>query len=359
MKRHRWSGAQLARKVGASQPWVSMVLAGRRDPGFSRSAELLQRAGWELRLVPIQEDPVKRREFLLASASVTLIPATGTSPYSDPAYVDALTARLMHNEAEMGGAPLAREAMKHVARVSPAVGGRNAALQAAAARLCRQAALILHDVRRLDQAEEIATTALALARKAGDLAAQARIYDTLSLISAHRPDGRGVAYARRGLAVGDIASPDEALLSARLGRALALVSKHDREARATLERALDLSGECGPASATEIFGNAGIGFADLGLAEPAGDYLSTAIDLAGPQSPFVQSLYLSRQAKAAIRGRDPQASAQSMTRLAMVAPLVNSPRLDIHLRHIMDGTQRWAGIPEVRTAREHLAEVRA
>jgi hypothetical protein len=48
-----------------------------------------------------------------------------------------------------------------------------------------------------------------------------------------------------------------------------------------------------------------------------------------------------------------------MLTLAGIAPLVQSPRLGFHLRHIYDGTQKWAAIGEVRSAREALKEVMA
>lgn len=79
-----WSGSRLARELGTAQPWISMVLNGRRDPGMRRSAELLARAGWELQLVPRtrEDDPVKRREFLLGAASVVFVPTQTASPYT-------------------------------------------------------------------------------------------------------------------------------------------------------------------------------------------------------------------------------------------------------------------------------------
>jgi hypothetical protein len=318
-----------------------------------RSAELLARAGWELLLIPSGDDPVKRRAFLLAAASAAFVPSpSGAGPYRDPAYVDVLTARLVHNEEQMGGAPLAREAARHIARAVPAARGDGAALQAAASRLCRQAALILHDVRSLDAAEQAAGQALALGRLAGDPAAQARACDTLSLITAHLPDGRGAGYARHGLAVHGTPASDRAVLSARLGRSLALLPGHDREARASLDRALELAG----GQSAEIAGNVGIGLTDLGLPVKAEDHLAAAVRLTAG-SPFLSALWVARQAKTAIRARQPDQAAQEMMTLAGLAPLVESPRLAIHLRHIYDGTRGWSAIHEVRSARDALREV--
>lgn len=354
MDRTGWSGSRLARETGTSQPWVSLVLNGHRDPGMRRSAELLARAGWELQLIPTREDPVKRQEFLLAAASLVFLPSATTTPYSSPGYLDQLTARLAHNEAQLGGAPLAREAIRHANRVAPALDSGSTVLHAAASRLCRQVALVLHDVRDLERAEAVASTALTLARKVGDPAAQVEALDTLSLICAHLPDGRGAEYARRGLVVPGADDASRATLAARLGRSLALSSGSERDARYSLERALELSaGERSP----EVAGNVGIGLHDLGLHARAEQHLATAAALTAG-APFVHALYLARQAKTAVRARQPEVAAERMTALASVAPLVDSPRLCIHERHIYDGTRQWAGVPGVRDAREALREVR-
>ena len=169
-----WSASRLARELGTSQPWISMVLSGKRDPGTRRAAALLKRAGFELQLVPTGDnDPVRRRDFLTATTAAALVPASPASPYTSPGYVDGLAVRLAAHEAQLGGAPLAREAVRHATRAIPAARAGGAALAAAASRLCRQSALILHDVRKLDQAETTARAALALGLSAGDTAASA------------------------------------------------------------------------------------------------------------------------------------------------------------------------------------------
>lgn len=348
------TGAGVAREIDTTQPWVSMVLNGKRDPGMTRSADVLDRLGWELQLVPSGEgDPVRRRDFLLAAASATFVPSPSASPYTDAAYVTRLTDRLVNHEGQLGGAPLAREALRHARRLSRVLRStRDRELQAAASRLCRQAALIMHDVRDYDRAEHLAGMALTLARRAGESAVQAHAYDTLSLIAAYDPDGRGAEYARRGLKVADT-STDRAMLAVRHGRALAL-SSDQVGARRSFEDALKLV-PGGPLAA-EIYGNAGIGLTDLGMPRAAESYLATAVDLTA-STPFIQSLYLARQTKTAVRAQDPDAAAPMMTALVAVAPMVDSPRLFIHLRHLIDATSRWAGIPDVRDARDALQEV--
>jgi transcriptional regulator with XRE-family HTH domain len=354
MSHSGWSGNHLAKELGTSQPWISMVLNGKRDPGMHRSAELLERAGWELHMVPREEDPVRRRQFLMATAGATFIPAPTASPYTSAAYLDGITGRLTHNEAQLGGAPLSREAARHVARAVPAAEAAGQSVQAAASRLLRQCALVLHDVRQLSRAEETAAMALKLARSADDLPAQMQALDTLSLITAHLPDGRGAAYARYGLRLPEASDSDRAMLAARLGRALALAPGRKGEARRWLEDALELQ-QTGEA---EVSGNCGIGFTDAGLTGLGERYLATAASLTA-SSPFLHSLYVARQAKTAIRGREPEVTARRMLELAALAPLVDSPRLTIHLRHVYDGTRRWDGIREVREARGALKEAMA
>jgi transcriptional regulator with XRE-family HTH domain len=363
MQETGWSGARLARELGVSQPWVSMVLSGQRDPGVGRAADLLARAGWTFQLIPSEDDPVKRRAFLLAAAGATAsaaFTARTANPYRDPAYIDALTARLIYNENQMGGAPLAREAIRHAARAIPAARDDGQELQAATSRLCRQVALILHDARHSDQAEGIAGKALMLGRMAADTTAQAQAYDTLSMIAAapspnYVIDGRAIEYARLGLALPDTSVTDRAILAARHGRANALAGE-SYAARGSLEEALELAAQDSPSA--ETTGNIGIGFTDLGMAVKAGPYLDTAVRLSAG-SPFVSSLYVSRQAKAAIRARQPEIAAGEMMTLAALAPLVQSPRVGFHIRHIIDGTEKWAAVPEVHSAREALREVAA
>ncbi|MPZ67316.1 MAG: hypothetical protein GEU83_18040 [Pseudonocardiaceae bacterium] len=106
-----------------------------------------------------------------------------------------------------------------------------------------------------------------------------------------------------------------------------------------------------------MVGNVGIGMHELGIHERAEAHLTTAAALT-IGAPFLHSLYLARQTKTAMRARQPEMAAEQMTALASVVPLVDSPRLRIHERHIFDGTQRWAGVPDVRDARQALQEVR-
>ncbi|QXJ21965.1 helix-turn-helix transcriptional regulator [Actinomadura graeca] len=360
MKRHGWSGAALARKLDVSQPWVSMVLAGKRDPGMAKAARLLRTVGWELELVPSEEDdPVRRRRFLASAASVALTPpATGRHPYRDASYVRLLADRLAYTEEQIGGAPLVREALRHVRLVAPAMLGTDTGLQSAASGLARHAALILHDTRDLDNAERVANLSLALAGKGRDTCAQANAYSTLSLIRTYgKPRFRAAEYVRRGLALHDLDDATRAALLVRLARSLAVLPGQERPVRRALEEAQALASRLNPADAAEVMANSGIALADCGLHALGAVDLRKAVAGVESQSPLLAGLYRARLTKSAIRAGDVGAMTEGVASVALVAPLLTSRRMDIHVRHILTGTRPWAAVPEVRKAREQLREV--
>src|SRR5690242_11557755 len=93
MDRNGWSGNRLAREIGTSQPWVSMVLSGKRDP-LRQSIDQMERVGWEVHVVPAgDDDPVRRRDFMAAAASTAFLPTASASPYTSASYLDGLAAR--------------------------------------------------------------------------------------------------------------------------------------------------------------------------------------------------------------------------------------------------------------------------
>ncbi|MFC5753857.1 helix-turn-helix domain-containing protein [Actinomadura rugatobispora] len=360
MKRHGLTGAALARKLGVPQPWVSMVLSGKRDPGMARSADLLRRAGWELELVPSQEeDPVKRRRFLASAASVALIPsATQTNPYRDAAFVQLLADRLAHTEEQIGGAPLIREAMRHVHHIAPAVGEKDTGLQVAGSELARQAALVLHDTRHLDQAERVASLALALAVKAEDTRGQAHAYATLSLIRTYGvPNSRAAEYVRCGLALDGLDDATRAMLLVRLGRSLAVLPGQERPVRRALEKAQGLAGRLSPVDGAELMANSGIALSDCGLHSQGAVDLQAAVASVESRSPLLLGLYRARLTKSAIKARDLGAVAEGMSALAKIVPLVTSRRLTIHVGHILSSTLPWGRVQEIGEARDQLREI--
>lgn len=358
MRRHGLTGAALARRLGVSQPWVSMVLAGKRDPGMARSADLLATLGWDLELVPSEEDPVKRRQFLASAASVALVPSTGgASPYRDADFVRLLADRLAHTEEQIGGAPLVGEALRHVQHIAPAVSGTDTRLQAAASLLARQAALILHDTRDLDRAERVADLARRLGARAGDHQAQARAYATLSLIRTYGVRGRAAEYVRRGLALPELDDATRAALLVRLARSLAVLPGQERAVRRALDDAQDVVEKLSPVDGAEVMANSGIALADCGLHAQGAVDLRAAITSVESQSPLLVGLYQARLTKSAIQAGDVAAMVAGMGALALVAPLLTSRRIQLHVGHILTDTRRWVSVREITDAREQLWEV--
>ncbi|WP_433136147.1 helix-turn-helix domain-containing protein [Actinomadura nitritigenes] len=359
MRRHGLSGAALARRLGVAQPWVSMVLAGKRDPGMARSADLLRTLGWDLELVPSQEDPVKRRQFLASAASIALVPSSnGTSPYRDAEFVRLLADRLAHTEEQIGGAPLVGEALRHVQHIAPAFTGTDTRLQAAASELARQAALILHDTRDLNRAERIAVLARRLAARANDTHAEAHAYGVLSLIRTYGdPHGRAAEYVRRGLALPDLDDTTRATLLVRLARSLAVLPRQERAVRRALDQAQELAERLNSIDGAEVLANSGIALSDCGLHLQGASDLRAAITTVEGQSPLLVGLYRARLTKSAIRAGDVGAIVAGMHTLALVAPLLTSKRMDIHVKHILADTRRWVSVREVTDAREQLLEV--
>src|SRR2546426_101631 len=137
MKSREWTQTELARELGVSQVWVSQVSREQRDTGIIKASRLLARVGWELRITPIgeEEDPVKRRSFIAAAASVTLVPSAKTGPYQDPDYLRALATQLLETRNEIGGVPLVSTAVRHLGKIGQAINVRDRNLQVAAAGL--------------------------------------------------------------------------------------------------------------------------------------------------------------------------------------------------------------------------------
>lgn len=303
---------------------------------------------------------MKRRRFLASAASVAFIPTppSGVKPYADPDYVHSLADRLAHTEEQIGGMPLVREAVRHVQHVAPAIERHEKRLQAAASRLTRNVALVLHDTRHLDQAEKVAALSLALARKAEDVQGQAEAYDTLALIRTYcAPATRAVEYARRGLALDGLDDATRAMLLVRFGRSLAVLPEQERQVRRALEDAQELADRLAPIESAEIMANSGIALSDCGLHSLGVVDLQSAASAVEARSPLLLALYRARLAKSAIRAQDVGGTVHAMNGLSQVVPLVTSRRLEIHIRHILGDARVWRAVPEIKDARGQLAEV--
>ncbi|GAA4639283.1 hypothetical protein GCM10023196_100320 [Actinoallomurus vinaceus] len=300
---------------------------------------------------------MRRREFVVTAASITFVPSPKVGPYQDPGYVRHLAERLAHDRYQQGGTPVVATALRHLRKVGPAVNGSDRALQEASSDLAGEAARVLYDSRRYPAAERTGVFALELARRSGSVRAQADAYSTLSRVNIDQRRGdRGAMYARRGLRLGDLPPAREAWLRLRLGRSLALLPGRERTAREVLEEALTVQGL--PAYETaDMLGNVGVALLGMREYDVARATIAEAVRLSGQCSALLAVAYQAWEVEAALRSDDPSLAAVRMTTLARIAPLVSSARVTTHIESVYRMSGRWAGVPEMRDARDQLHSV--
>lgn len=358
MESRGWNQTELARELGVSQVWVSEVSRGLKDTTVQKAISLLARVGWEVRMSPRAEDPVQRREFVAAAASVIFMPTEKTTPYLDSEYLKSLSGSLARNRIELGGLPLTRSAMAHVRRIQQAVNQtRSPALHQAAAGLANQAAMVLYDAGRLSAADRADMLSLELARRSTDAEGQARAYEGLSRINLYRGDfARAVAFAERGLRIRGIVNSQKAALYMRLGRSLALIPGRENASRAALDQAR-LVGGLSPFGEAALIGDVGIGLGHLRAYGEAGALLSEAVESIGQWSPLFQAQYLGRQVQTSLRAADHSFAADRMHELTRALPFVESARVNKRVQEILAASAQWVHVPEMRDARENLDSV--
>jgi transcriptional regulator with XRE-family HTH domain len=369
MEQRGCSGSQLARDVGVSQSWLSDASRGKKDTPTAKAIRLLASVGWEMVIRPKreEEDPVKRREFMAAAASVTFVPSPKASPYQDSAYVRELATRLRHDLFEHGGVSLVSTATRHAQNVQSALVKhvtRDRELQVAASDLTYWITAVLCDARLFNVAENAGGLTLRLARGAGDMDAQARAYIALTEVNVDRGKAdRAVKYAQEGVALPEIFNTQRAWLNVFLAEAFALVRGQEQSACSALERTqgyLEESlrfGSLPARDAGDMAGEVGIALTSLRMYEKAHESLDNAVRLTGQSSPFLQGCYLGRQIETALRASQPSIAADRMLRLARVVPLVSSTRIDGHVTQILGASARWADMPDMRDARDQLRSV--
>jgi transcriptional regulator with XRE-family HTH domain len=364
MKQKRCSQNQLARDLGKAQSWVSAAINGKRATELAKVIKILDRVGWEVRITPKteDEDPVKRREFVAAAASVTFVPSPKVGPYQDPTYVRELARRTKIAMYEHGGATVASTAMRHIRQLTPVIMGEGRKLQEAASGLAVQTAWTLTDVRRFDLAENIGRLALELARRSESADAQSQAFSALAAVNRGQAD-RAVVYARHGVQLRDVPPAQQAWMRLRLGWSLALVQGQQKTSREVVESVRDLVGDSHGAygwsslDAADMMAGLGMALSDLGAYGEAHATLSEAVALLDQSAPNLQAGCVARQITSALRASQPSLAADRMLALARLTPLVNSPRIDAHVSEILAMSARWAGVPEMRDARAQLRTV--
>jgi predicted XRE-type DNA-binding protein/tetratricopeptide (TPR) repeat protein len=366
MEQRSCSQNQLARDLGKGQGWVSDVINGKGGLEFAKVINILTRVGLELVIRPKREkaDPVKRREFVTAAASVMFVPSPKTGPYEDPAYLRELTKRIAADRYQNGGAPGVSPAIRHIRQISSAVESRDKKLQMAASGLAVEAIWTLSDAGRFDTGQKVGELALALARLSQDADTQSRALSVLARVQYHRGDGGlAVKYAQQGVRLHDIPLQQQAWLKLRHGWSLSMVNGHEGEARHVLDhvgRFLDDPWDDdlkASRDTADLIGSIGMAFYDLGEYREAQAWLDEAVQRLGDSWPRLHGVFLARQISASLRGSQPEFAADRMLTLARVVPLVASVRLNHAVKDVLAESHPWRAVPEVRAARAQLRAV--
>jgi predicted XRE-type DNA-binding protein len=362
MEQRGCSQNQLARDLQKGSGWISDVINEKAGVEFAKMINVLSRVGWEVVIRPKTEksDPVKRREFVTAAASVMFVPSPKVGPYEDPGHLRELARRVSRARHEYGGGAIAATAMRHIRRIQSAVAGRDRKLQEAASELAVETVWTLQDARRFDASENVGRLALKLANRSESTDAQSCAYSALTATNYERGRAdRALLYARDGVRIFEVPEAQQAWMRLRRGRTLALVHGQERASRDELESlqaTLQDQGFAGQSSldTADMMNGIGVGFNGIGAYGEAHNMLNEAVTQLGDASPYLRSRSLAQQVIAALGMSQPSLAADHMLALARVAPLVNSQRLDDYLREVLAESSKWAAVPEVRDAREQL-----
>jgi tetratricopeptide (TPR) repeat protein len=369
MEQRGCSMSQLGRDLKRDQSWVSRVIKGEAGLDFAKVINLLARVGWEVVIRPKkpqreEEDPVKRREFVAGAASVMFVPSPKAGPYEDPSYLRELTRRVASAQHEHGGGTTASIAIKHIRNIRALVDSKDQELQEAASNLATEAVWTLNDARRFDAGDNVGGLALTLARRSGSVHAQSAAYSALANINAER--GRkdvAFRFAEAGAKLREVPDVQRLWMNLRKGEIQAHLSGQEKAAREEIENVLgilrDTEGFPGQSNfdVADMTGNLGIVLADLGVFEEAQYALGQAVNLFRDLSPTPAAVYQAHQSMAALRASQVEQAVDHMLSLARFVPLINSPRVEGHVKKIHTMSARWAAVSGMRQAREQLRSV--
>ena len=366
MEQRGCSQNQLGRDLGKGSGWISDVINGKAGLDFAKMIDILSRVGWEVVIRPEREesDPVKRREFVTAAASVMFVPSPKAGPHEDPSYLGELARRVARARYEHGGGATASTAIKHVHRLEPLVAGKDQKLQEAASNLAVEAAWTLNDARRFDAGENVGGLALTLAGRSGSTDAQSRAYSVLTNINAERGEkDRAFRFAAAGAKLREVPGTQQQWMHLRKGESQAHLRGQGSAAREEIENVLGLLRDTGgfpgqsPFDVADMTGNLGIALANLGAYEEAQEAMSQAVNLFADSSPTPVAVYLAHQSITALGASQVHLAADRMLMLARVAPLINSPRVDGHVKKILTMSARWGTVSDMRDAHDQLKAV--
>src|SRR5918992_487516 len=366
MEQRGCSGSQLARDLGVSQQWVSDVSRGKQDTPTEKAIRLLASVGWELVIRPKreEEDPVNRREFVTATASVMFVPSPNVGPHEDPLYLGELARRVGRARYEHGGGAVATTAIKHIRRIEPLIASNDRKLQEQASNLAIEAAWTLNDARRFDAGEKVGGLALALARRSGSMDAQSRAYSALANMNAERGErDRSFKFAEAGGKLREIPDAQQQWMRLRKAWAQAHLRGQENVARDEIENVLGLLRDNGgftgqsPLDMADMTSSLGRAMADLGAHEEAQEIMNQALSFFENHHLTPVALCLAHQSTTALSASQVDLAANRMLMLARFTPLINSPRVDGHVKTILTMSARWGTVPDMRDARDQLKGV--
>jgi tetratricopeptide (TPR) repeat protein len=377
MERRAYSQNRLARELKKGQGWVSDVINGKAGLEFAKMIKILSRIGLEVVIRPKREesDQVKRREFVAAAASVMFVPSPKVGPYQDPSNVWDLAQRTARARYEFGGGAIALTAIRHIRRIEPAVTSQDRKLQEAASDLAVQTVWALNDACRVEAAESAGRLALKLAKASGSPRAQARAYEALiSLNLDHGVADRALMYANKGVRLREIPELPQAWMRLKKGWALAHVSGQENRARGEIETIQELlqdthgfsgqsssenysGGRPHAAVVADMTGNIGLSLNDLGVYGEAQSAFNKCVSGLEQSSPALAAFFLAHQIMAALTASQLPLAADRMLKLARIAPLVNSPRVEKSLGKVLAQSAKWSTVPTIRDARDQLETV--
>jgi hypothetical protein len=218
-----------------------------------------------------------------------------------------------------------------------------------------QVTLVLYDAGQLNRAEYAGRIAFEMADLGADDGAQARALDALSRVSQEKGDyDRGVAYARKGLALHDLPDSRVAALHMRLGRSLASIGGCKADAASSLDLALNVTGGLGAFAQAAMIGDVAIGLDQLRRFSEANRLLGDAAERIGEWSPLFRAQYLGRQAITNLRTERLDYAADRMNGIARALPFISSARVNRRVNEILRASAKWNHVREVREARERL-----
>jgi hypothetical protein len=137
---------------------------------------------------------------------------------------------------------------------------------------------------------------------------------------------------------------------------MALMPGYERAVRDRLDELAGTSGLSAHETA-DMRGNIGVALTGMRAHREAHAAIADAVAISRRCSPLLLVAYQVWQVEAALVAGDPLMAAEHMTELAGTAPLVSSARVNSHIDGVLTMSGRWAHVPEMRLAREHLASV--